>query len=59
MPDDDSLSTKTRRTLEQGQADRSQTSAAAKPSLVHPNSAPDRKTDPRPCPFQPSDRQQV
>jgi hypothetical protein len=47
MPDEDSRSTNSPHTLEQGQANRGQTSAAAKPSLVDPNPSPDRKTDPR------------
>jgi hypothetical protein len=51
MPDEAVSPQSSPDTLEQGKADRSQTSAAAKPSLVDPNPAPDRKTDPRPRPF--------
>ncbi len=59
MPDENSLSTKARHTPWNKVSGSSQTSGAPKPSLVDPNPTPDRKTDPRPCPFQPCDRQQV
>jgi hypothetical protein len=51
MPGDDCLSTKARRApWNKGQTDRRQAPVQTKPSLVNPNPARDRKTDPRPCP---------
>jgi hypothetical protein len=60
MPDEDSHSTKARHIpWNKGKLIGAKPPLAAKPSLVDPNPPPDRKTDPRPCPFQPCDRQQV